>query len=316
MAIDPLTNMLAGGLAGAAGTTVTCPLEVIKTRLQTAMGQNVLKGLQLVSPAAVSSSLVGVETMTAHSLRVVTPMVYLRHILNTEGLCALFKGLTPSLFGIVPTRAIYFTAYSQAKHRFNKLFPYESPAVHLCSAISAGAVTATFTSPIWVVKTQVQLESKPGKRMSVNSCVRQIYKVDGFRGFYRGLTASYAGTMETAIHFVIYEHIKKLIIANNRDTSYQLRPLDCVIAAGSAKLIASTTCYPHEVVRTRMRVKVPRAQRKYHSFFQTLFTVWREEGIRRGLYGGMSAHLMRVVPNTAIVFLTYEAVVSLIDTHS
>jgi len=33
----------------------------------------------------------------------------------------------------------------------------------------------------------------------------------------------------------------------------------------------------------------------------------------RGIYGGMSAHLIRVVPNTAIVFLTYEAVVQLID---
>ena len=33
----------------------------------------------------------------------------------------------------------------------------------------------------------------------------------------------------------------------------------------------------------------------------------------KGVYGGMSAHLIRVVPNTAIVFLTYEAVVQLID---
>lgn len=52
-----------------------------------------------------------------------------------------------------------------------------------------------------------------------------------------------------------------------------------------------------------------RDQRKYHSFFQTLLKVWKDEGLR-GLYGGMSAHLIRVVPNTAIVFCTYEAVVS------
>ncbi len=53
---------------------------------------------------------------------------------------------------------------------------------------------------------------------------------------------------------------------------------------------------------------------RYHSFFQTLMVVWREEGMR-GLYGGMSTHLLRVVPNTAVVFLTYEAVVKFINHH-
>ena len=35
-------------------------------------------------------------------------------------------------------RALYFTAYSQAKQFYNGIFSYESPAVHLVSAISAG----------------------------------------------------------------------------------------------------------------------------------------------------------------------------------
>ncbi len=35
-------------------------------------------------------------------------------------------------------RALYFTAYSQAKQFYNGIFTYESPAVHLVSAISAG----------------------------------------------------------------------------------------------------------------------------------------------------------------------------------
>ena len=32
-----------------------------------------------------------------------------------------------------------------------------------------------------------------------------------------------------------------------------------------------------------------------------------------GLYGGMGAHLMRQVPNTVIMFLTYETIVKLIS---
>jgi hypothetical protein len=37
-------------------------------------------------------------------------------------------------------------------------------------------------------------------------------------------------------------------------------------------------------------------------------SVVREEGLR-GLYSGMSAHMLRVVPNSAIMFYTYELVV-------
>jgi len=118
------------------------------------------------------------------------------------------------------------------------------------------------------------------------------------------------GTAETAIHFVIYEHFKKMMMARKQTQKLDLS--DCMWIAAVAKLTASSICYPHEVCRTRLRQKAPRHERRYHSFFQTLFKVWRDEGMR-GIYGGMSAHLIRVVPNTAIVFLTYEAVVQLID---
>lgn len=69
-----------------------------------------------------------------------------------------------------------------------------------------------------------------------------------------------------------------------------------------------------EVCRTRLRQTVSRDERRYHSFFQTLLKVWKDEG-PRGLYGGMSAHLVRVVPNTAVVFCTYEAVVRAVNRH-
>ena len=87
----------------------------------------------------------------------------------------------------------------------------------------------------------------------------------------------------------------------------------CFPHAHTRSSLSLSLCALTEVVRTRLRQQVARDQRKYHSFVQTLVTVWREEGLRRGLYGGMSAHLIRVVPNTAIVFLTYEAVVNFVN---
>ncbi|KAK1878436.1 Solute carrier family 25 member 36-A [Dissostichus eleginoides] len=50
---------------------------------------------------------------------------------------------------------------------------------------------------------------------------------------------------------------------------------------------------------------------KYRSFFQTLLLVSREEGYR-ALYHGLTTHLVRQIPNTAIMMFTYEVVVYLL----
>lgn len=62
-----------------------------------------------------------------------------------------------------------------------------------------------------------------------------------------------------------------------------------------------------EVIRTRLREEGS----KYRSFFQTLLTVPREEGYR-ALYRGLTTHLVRQIPNTAIMMCTYEVVVYLL----
>ena len=64
---------LSNRLAGAAGTTVTCPLEVVKTRLQTAMGQNVVNNLQMYR---IVGSTVALDT-TPGALSS-APMMYIR----------------------------------------------------------------------------------------------------------------------------------------------------------------------------------------------------------------------------------------------
>lgn len=310
MAVDPIANLVAGGLAGAAGTTITCPLEFVKTRLQSTVGQTVVQTYRLVPGPMAVGAVTG--WISPYSYTMPRSLHYLKQVLRTEGPRALFKGLVPSLFGTIPTRALYFSSYCQGKQFYNTILPYESVPVHLCAAMTAGICTATSTSPIWVVKTNMQLHAKPGQLMSIYESIRTIYRHDGWKGFYRGLSASYAGTVETALYFVIYEHIKKLVRESRNGNDLELT--DCMTAAGVAKLAASCLCYPHEVVRTRLRQCLPPYERRYHTFFQTLATVWREERFV-GLYGGLGTHLIRVVPNSAIVFFTYEAVLKLVDQY-
>ncbi|PWY97666.1 mitochondrial substrate carrier, partial [Testicularia cyperi] len=64
--------------------------------------------------------------------------------------------------------------------------------------------------------------------------------------------------------------------------------------------------YPHEVVRTRLRQQTQPGQRaKYTGLVQTVRLVVQEEGVA-ALYGGLSAHLLRVVPNAVVMFSIYE----------
>lgn len=79
--------------------------------------------------------------------------------------------------------------------------------------------------------------------------------------------------------------------------------------------ITRASCHPYssfsvlfsiEVVRTRLREEGCR----YRSFVQTLQLVAREEG-PLALYRGLSAHLLRQIPNAAIVMVTYELIIHL-----
>lgn len=91
-------------------------------------------------------------------------------------------------------------------------------------------------------------------------CIHQIFRQEGVRGFYRGLSASYLGVAESALHLVLYERIKN-ISQNNVDKPQNalnygqsqhlwaqiLSWLGVSGSAGIAKLIAGVIAYPHEV---------------------------------------------------------------------
>lgn len=82
-----------------------------------------------------------------------------------------------------------------------------------------------------------------------------------------------------------------------------------MVAASLSKIISCTLMYPHEVVRTRLRQPAVDGIKKYKSLLQTLRFVAVEEGLQ-GLYGGLSTQVLRQIPNTAAMFVTYELVVS------
>ncbi|XP_029374309.1 solute carrier family 25 member 36-A-like isoform X2 [Echeneis naucrates] len=303
---DTLVHLFAGGCGGTVGAILTCPLEVVKTRLQSSSITRYEVHLSTVNGATVAR------------MSPPGPLHFLKLILEKEGARSLFRGLGPNLVGVAPSRAIYFAAYSTAKEKLNSVLEPDSTQVHMVSAGLAGFTAITATNPIWLIKTRLQLDARNRgeRRMSAFECVRRVYQTDGLRGFYRGMSASYAGISETVIHFVIYESIKRRLLEakapQNMDEEEDVSkdPSDFVgmmLAAATSKTCATTVAYPH-VIRTRLREEGT----KYRSFFQTLTTVPKEEGYR-ALYRGLTTHLVRQIPNTAIMMCTYELVVYLLN---
>jgi solute carrier family 25 folate transporter 32 len=98
---DGAVNALCGASAGVASGIVTCPLDVIKTRLQ---AQGSFRPRQYTGPTrAVYKGLTGTA----------------RVIWVEDGVRGLYRGLGPMLLGYIPTWAVYMSTYESTKDFLN-----------------------------------------------------------------------------------------------------------------------------------------------------------------------------------------------------
>ncbi|KAG8909482.1 hypothetical protein FRC01_006906 [Tulasnella sp. 417] len=192
---DP--NTIAGASAGFVSSVVTCPLDVIKTKLQ---AQKAPKG---------SPGYLGVSATV-------------RGILLRDGVKGLYRGLGPTMLGYLPTWAIYFTVYDGVKGWLGQpptgydasvgdLKPSLNPwTVHLLASVTAGATGTFCTSPLWVVKTRFMTQRPEEVRYKHTiDAFRIIYRNEGFKAFYRGLIPSLFGVTHVLVQFPLYEHLKE-----------------------------------------------------------------------------------------------------------
>ncbi|KAF9267223.1 mitochondrial carrier [Marasmius fiardii PR-910] len=312
-------HFIAGGIGGMCGAVVTSPFDVVKTRLQSTLFLEKPVTVRIVGSSG-GATVVRSTAGGAGGLlwNFVETGYILRTIYREESPRALFKGLGPTLVGTIPAKSINFFTYANGKRIIANTFNngQENTYVHLASAALAGIVTGTVTNPIWVLKTRLQLASTvrntdatPYRTRGAGlAMIRKIFREEGVRGFYKGLTASYVGVSEGTIQWVLYEKLKRLSASPEaRRQGGTEAWLSMLASAGTAKCIATIITYPHEVIRTRLREPRTNGIVKYTGFMQTFRLILAEEGAR-AFYNGLSAHLMRVVPNAAVVFSIYEGI--------
>lgn len=98
-ASDTQFNALAGAVGGFTSGVVTCPLDVIKTKLQAQGGFLPVSKGRHVGHHKVYSGLIGTGGA----------------IWRDEGIRGLYRGLGPIVLGYLPTWAVWFTVYNKSK---------------------------------------------------------------------------------------------------------------------------------------------------------------------------------------------------------
>jgi solute carrier family 25 (mitochondrial phosphate transporter), member 23/24/25/41 len=140
-------------------------------------------------------------------------------ILCEEGLSELYRGLTPSLIGVVPYAACNFYAYETLKRLYRRGDDVGSVATLFIGSL-AGAITSSATFPLEVARKQMQVGTVSGREVYRNGLhtIYRIVRKEGIDGLYRGLGPRCIKLMPAAgISFMCYEACKRILVEGEEE---------------------------------------------------------------------------------------------------
>ncbi|QIW97019.1 hypothetical protein AMS68_002537 [Peltaster fructicola] len=327
-----VVNSFSGAMAGVASGIVTCPLDVIKTKLQ---AQGAFVSSEVLAsgkkPALLYHGMLGTA----------------RTILRDDGFRGFYRGLGPMLLGYLPTWAVYMAVYDGSREWFYK-HGYDNSdrnkfLARVYASITAGACSTVATNPIWVIKTRLMSQASrtasgegrtPWHYDSTLDAARKMWQAEGVRAFYSGLAPALLGLTHVAIQFPLYEYFKQKFTGLEMGetpadaTSAGINTVGILAATFLSKITATSATYPHEVLRTRLqtqqrihdtRTSARNASGQQPSTFKPHYTgvintfriILKEEGWR-AFYNGMGTNMFRAVPAAMTTMLAFESLKSAI----
>nr|GMD81589.1 adenine nucleotide transporter BT1, chloroplastic/mitochondrial-like [Ipomoea batatas] len=179
-------SLISGAVAGISSTLCTYPLELLKTRLTLQRGvyKNVLDALV--------------------------------KIVKEEGPAELYRGLTPSLIGVIPYAATNYYAYDTLRKAYRQILKQEEigSMATLLIGSAAGAISGGVTFPLEVARKHMQAGALNGRQYhNMLHALISILEHEGVLGLYRGLGPSCLKLVPAAgISFMCYEACKKILV--------------------------------------------------------------------------------------------------------
>ncbi|XP_010765527.1 calcium-binding mitochondrial carrier protein SCaMC-2-A-like isoform X2 [Notothenia coriiceps] len=135
--------------------------------------------------------------------------------------------------------------------------------------------------------------------MCIMTGMMQMIREGGMKSLWRGNGVNIIKIApETALKFMAYEQIKKLI-CNDKQT---LGILDRFVAGSLAGVLAQSTIYPMEVLKTRLAL---RKTGQYSSISDCAKQIFRREGLS-AFYKGYIPNMLGIIPYAGIDLAVYE----------
>ncbi|GFQ65351.1 graves disease carrier protein homolog [Trichonephila clavata] len=285
-------SFIAGGVAGMCAKTTVAPLDRIKILLQ------------------------------AHNHHYKHYGVFsgLRGIVQKESVFGLYKGNGAQMVRIFPYGAVQFVSFEIYKTFLRNTFG-QSHALKFFAGSAAGVTAVMMTYPLDVVRARLAFQVTGEHVYSgIYDTLSCIFRTEGgMRALYKGLSPTVLGMIPYAgLSFYVFERLKFLCLEyipnicgrphSGSRSGVVLTVPSKLLCGGLAGAVAQTVSYPLDVARRKMQLSMmrPETHRFGKGLVTTLVLTFREDGIAKGLYRGMTINYLRAIPMVAVSFSTYE----------
>ncbi|CAK9147163.1 unnamed protein product [Ilex paraguariensis] len=142
-------------------------------------------------------------------------------VLQEGGPAELYRGLTPSIIGVIPYAATNYFAYNSLRKAYKKVFNREEigNTATLFIGSAAGAISSSATFPLEVARKHMQVDALNGRHYkNLLHAVSSILEKEGVPGLYSGLGPNCIKLVPAAgISFMCYEACKNILAKEEDD---------------------------------------------------------------------------------------------------
>jgi hypothetical protein len=291
-ASDVTRRMLCGGLAGMVAKTATNPLERIKMLKQT--GEHGAAAHVVATSAAGTASHPGIVA------------IY-RNILQTEGIIGLWAGNGANLMRVFPSKAVVFSSNDVYRKWLTTSSSLDPTSASFLAGGMAGMTATATTYPLDLARGRISGKVAVDKAYtSVYHTIRLTVRDEGIRGLYKGMAPTILGAMPyVGIQFGTVGWLERQFPQTD-DAAIIPSPWRKTLFGGLGGVMAGLVTYPNDTVRRLLQLQGSRGTvTVYTGYIDCVRQTIAVHGVQR-LYRGLGINLIRMAPNSAVQFGSYE----------